>query len=113
MKTHKKLFIPLFTAPESHRKSLFWTFLWPMGEKRGLGGKNVIEMTPLKLPKKYKKIIKSEKKIFFTITYLFLAFRKKVTKKSKVTKIFLNFTPISKDSKSQTLGTPYILRPHM
>ena len=66
-------------APGSHRKSLFWTFLWPMGEKRGLGGKNVIEMTPpLNHQKNIKKIIKSD--FFSTITYLFLAFRKKVKK---------------------------------
>ena len=55
-----------------------------MGEKRGLGGKNVIEMTPLKLPQKYKKIIKSEKKFFFTITYLFLDFRKKIIRKRSI-----------------------------
>ena len=110
MKKWKKIFIPLFKAPKSHQKS-FLDFSLDYGGKRGLGGKNVIEMTPLKLPKKYKKIIKSERKI--TMTYLFLAFRKKVTaKKSKLTKIFLNLTPFSGESNSQTLGTPYILRPH-
>ena len=46
IKNEKKKIITQSKAPESHQKSLVWTFLWPMGEKRGLGGKKVIEMTP-------------------------------------------------------------------
>ncbi len=76
----KKINIPLFTAPESHQKPHFWTFLWPMGKKLGLGEKKVIEMTPpLKSPQKYIKIIK-KKKIFFLKDIYFWSLGKKLGK---------------------------------
>merc|ERR1712240_963131 len=81
--------------------------IWPMGGKRGLGGKNVIEMTPpLNYLKNIKKIMKSKKKIYKHIYFWPLG--KKLQKKSKLTKSFLTLIPFLRDSNSQTLATPYI-----